>query len=205
MKEFDIPEPKKIAPELSAEERKAMAPVDLLVQYIMPKLWDRQNMLEWQMKKSLHEIKGDIEFLQGQIDKVCGQCAQDILRLHDKVRALETAVPTIQDVRRAIDKADAERKKDRRKKKSGGISEPKDAGVDNVKAPVDTSRIAEYNPMTDMWVPLVIGGVGITGCVVKEVMSGQSEVPAETAAFVYDLTDDERNALCEMFPNNGEV
>lgn len=220
MKEFDIPEPKVIAPEMTKEQRAAMEPVDLLVQYIMPKLWDKVNRLEWETKRALHEANETMEFLQGQIDKIGGDCARNILEMANRLDAMERAEPTIRDVRRAIDNAD---KKRRGRKKKEEVEEekpdaepvlkgavPPESGAGDVEKPVETTKIAQYDPDTDSWVPFVINGVAITGPVVANVMkSGCMEdgqpYHVDVAAFVYDLLPEERKALQEMFPTQMEA
>lgn len=177
MGEFTIPEPKKLAPNLTSEQRAAMAPLDLLVQFVMPKLLDRQNYLEWVVKKELHEM------------------SEDLLDLAKTVGERMTAIE------RRLDEVSKPVAKPARKKKES----PRAAQAAGVKAdtsgPVNWSVIADYDPDTDTWKPKVFDGVAVTASVVREVLENEGAAyPLAVSAMVYDLTADERLALCDAFP-----
>lgn len=158
-------EPKKIAPDLTAEQRAAMTPIDLLAQYIVPKLWDRLNMMEWKTQNSFQEIRKELDQLRAQLPP--------------------------------------ERKpaKRRSNKKEEAPAEPPTLGVETaLKEPVVMGRVADYDPDTDKWVPKVIESVAVTGEVVKGVLDDGGVFPSEVIAFVYELSDDDRAVLCELFP-----
>lgn len=178
MGEFTIPEPKKLAPNLTPEQRAAMAPLDLLVQFVMPKLLDRQNYLEWAVKKELHKMR------------------EDLLDLAKTVGERMTAIEA------RLDEAPkpAPAKLARKKKES-----PRAAQAAGIKAdtsgPVNWSVIADYDPDTDTWKPKVFDGVAVTASVVREVLENEGAAyPLAVSAMVYDLTADERLALCGAFP-----
>lgn len=166
---FDVPEPKKIAPDLTPEQRQALSPVDLLVQYVMPKLLDKQNALEWRVRKELHEL-----------------C--------ERVRVLEETV------------AQASAKKSRSKVKKAEAAEaasppPIGTGV-KTNAPIQLTRIADYDPDADKWFPKKVGDVEITASVIDLVALQSGSLPMAVSSFIYDLSDKEREALCQMFPDD---
>lgn len=203
MDKFDIPEPKKIAPQFTMEQRQSMAPIDLLVQYIMPKLWDKVNYLEWAVKSELHSVRGTLEELHSYVDKIGAGVDSDVSRLGERVAALE----------RSLDGRSQSTEKPRRsscKKKPAADampapqldSEPRPAAIEeNISEPVAMSRIARYDAQTDQWLPKVVDGVEVTANVVDMVATGVGSYSTEVAAFIYDLSESERKVLCVTFPD----
>lgn len=193
MDKFDLPEPKKVAPDLTSEQRATLAPLDLMVQYIMPKLIDKQNRLEWETKRELFEIR-----------RLIGQLGEDyqvqLATLGNRIAALEKGEGNLVATLKAVhDKP--------REKKAGKSAPQKSASVQDTLAanasinnPVAMSSVAEYDPDTDEWVPKVFGDVKVTRSVVRDIKSGDTDYPADVVGFVLDLSDDAVNVLCDIFP-----
>lgn len=204
MDKFDIPEPKKIAPQLTAEQRRVMQPIDLLVQYIMPKLWDKVNYLEWTVKAELHSARESLEELQSYADRISADTGGDIIHIGERVTELERAFANLskKDCRAA---QEVPKKRSRKKAASASSpleSEPRPTGADvDISEPVVMTNIARYDPQTDQWVPKVIDGVEITASVVDMIAAGASSYSIEVASFVYDLSENERKVLCATFPD----
>lgn len=176
MSKFDIPEPAKIAPQLTREQQQAMAPIDLLVQYIMPKLWDKVNYLEWAMKGEVHSIRESIEELKARVDKL-----EALASKPKKSRSRKANEPA---------------------QTPAADSDPRPSGVEvNVSEPVQLARVANYDPDTDNWVPKVIDGTEITASVIEMLAANAAAFPMTVAAFIYDLSENERKVLCDMFPS----
>lgn len=202
MEEFNVLEPKMIAPQLTPEQRQALSSIDLLVQYIMPKLWDKVNYLEWATRKELHSIRQDVDGL-----------IQDVARIEERLRTLEvghSVQPNAESVRH-----EEKPKRGRRKKVAvvpGPEPELTQPSVEpapdvDISEPVDMVSIAQYNMQTNTWVPAEIDGVRITAGVVKTVMSsqfGSSGYSPDVVAFVFDLSESERALLCATFPEEAE-
>lgn len=230
MDKFDIPEPKKIAPQLTVEQRQAMAPLDLLVQYIMPKLWDKVNYLEWAVKAELHSVRESIETLQVYADKIGADADSNILRMGERVSEVERGLDRISQVNQkmlaivhdgpdrvaASMQAQAEEKPKRTRRKKADDksaensaslmqpleSEPRAAMVEeDISEPVAMSTVAVYNGQTDQWEPKTIDGVAITAEVVRAVLAGEASYPMDVMTFVYDLSESERKVLCATFPD----
>lgn len=194
MDKFDIPEPKKIAPNLTLEQRQAMAPLDLLVQYIMPKLWDKVNHLEWAVKEELHDIRQTTDERISAIE----QRLDDMVTINQRVlSAAQTAASS----------SGSKAKRGSSKKKTEAAGQPAVPADVKVSEPVAMSAVANYDARTDTWVPKVVEGVEITAKVVREIMSAQSTAgavapyPMDAMAFVFDLSESERNTLCATFPD----
>lgn len=224
MNKFDIPEPKKIAPQLTAEQRQAMAPVDLLVQYIMPKLLDKVNYLEWSVKAEFHSVRESIEELRSYADKIGDDTVTRILRMGERVDEVERGLAnisevnnrmlaTVHDGENCMEQADKKPKrngKKARKDKPADAapvtqsleSEPRQTAVEtDISEPVSMSAIARYDAQADNWVPKIIDGVEITAAVVNAVMAGGASYSMDVMTFVYDLSESARKVLCAQFPD----
>lgn len=214
MDKFDTPEPKKIAPQLTVEQRQAMQPVDLLVQYIMPKLLDKVNYLEWSVKAELHAIKACVEQLKAHNGKL-QEYADNLNRaVSDGLVAVNKRIDSIAEVNKNMlaivhdgDKSEAQKPKRSRKKatdKNDGQqfdSDPKPASVAaDINEPVSMTNVAQYDAQKDIWVPKVIDDVAITEGVVNAVIAGDPSYSMDVMAFIYDLSEDERKVLCDLFP-----
>lgn len=173
MKKFDIPEPKKIAPEWTPEQRAEAAPGDLLIQYVMPKLIDRVNRMEWGFKKELYEMQ------------------QQFAELKNANRDMYSAL-------HAREKEKGEKKKEGKLTKS--MEQLQKVSADPLE-PVPVASVAQYDVPNDQWVPKEIDGVKITASVVNTVLSPEGgDFPMKVMAYVMDLSEDARAVLCEMFP-----
>lgn len=224
MDKFDVPEPKKIAPQLTAEQRQAMAPIDLLVQYIMPKLWDKMNYLEWMVKAELHGVHCELEKAREYSNKINAAYSNEtvftkdrIAGINERLAEVERGLSNISTVNaRLLTIANAGQSQPEAKPKRGNKkkavepvceaqsldSEPRPAGIDvDISEPVAMDTIAVYDAQTDMWVPKVIDGVKITEAVVNAVISGDSSYSTDVMAFIYDLSESERKVLCAQFPD----
>lgn len=223
MNRFDIPEPKKIAPQLTAEQRQAMAPVDLLVQYIMPKLLDKVNYLEWTCKAEFHSVRESIEELRRYADKIGDDTVTRILRMGERVDEVERWLANISGVNKRMlatvhdggncmalaDKKPKRKGKNELEDKSADTapvqqleSEPRQTAVEaDISEPVAMSAIARYDAQADNWVPKIIDGVEITASVVNAVMAGDSPYSMDVMTFVYDLSESARKVLCAQFPD----
>lgn len=225
MHKFDIPEPKKIAPQLTAEQRQAMAPVDLLVQYIMPKLLDKVNYLEWTCKAEFHSIRESIDELQRYADKIGDDSVTRVLRMGERVDEVERGLANISEVNKrmlatvhdgvnCMAQTDKNPKRKCKCKKDDGDksadtapvqqleSDPRQTAVEaDISEPVAMSVIARYDAQADNWVPKIIGGIEITAKVVNAVMDGDSSYHTDVLTFVYDMTVSERKVLCAQFPD----
>lgn len=210
MDKFDIPEPKKIAPQLTPEQRKAMQPVDLLVQYIMPKLWDKVNYLEWAVKAELHSVRESIEFVQRYADKVGADADTNIMRMGDRVSELERRLDSLMEVNQKLSSVEKPKRTRRKKADIPPVetpakpleSDPRGVMIEeNVSEPVAMADVAVYDAEADMWVPKTIDGVEITAAVVSAVLAGESSYPVSVMTFVYDLSEDRRKVLCAAFPD----
>lgn len=209
MNKFDIPEPKRLAPQLTAEQRQTMAPIDLLVQYIMPKMLDKVNYLEWAVKAELHSVKESLEELRTYADKIGADADSDILRLGGRVDEMERALADARQVEEKS-KRNGRRKKAEDKAVEDTVppiarpldSEPRAAAVDtDILEPVAMSAVARYDAATDQWMPKVVDGVEITASVVDMVATGVGTYSTEVAAFIYDMSESERKVLCDLFPD----
>lgn len=224
MDKFDIPEPKKIAPQLTAEQRQAMAPIDLLVQYIMPKLWDKVNYLEWAVKAEFHSVRQFIDGLQTHVDNLDIEVGS-ISCIKKRVDELEQGLANALDVNKRLLTivhdgehlpAPSEQKPKRGRKKKAEAeparlvqeydSEPMPVMVNvDVSEPVNMAAVAKYDAQADNWVPKIIDGTEITAEVVNAVMAGGASYSMDVMTFVYDLSESERKVLCAQFPDETVV
>lgn len=174
MEKKNLEQPKRIAPELTEEQRAALAPVDLMVQYVIPKLIDKLNMLEYNTNVALSELHETIATLQEQANKP-----------RKAGRKKSDAPKEAKAAARSLDMLP---------------SGPRPVGVTaDIKTPVNISRLAKYDMDKDCWIPRVISGVEITAEVVNAVKAGQGSYTPDVVAFVYELTDDETLVLQDLF------
>lgn len=205
MEKFDIPEPKKIAPQLTMEQRRAMQPVDLLVQYVMPKLLDKVNYLEWAVKAEFHSVRETIAQMEPYLGKT-GDLDRAIMGLKDRLTAIESRLADTSAVTDTVEKSKRNKQKKKPEEKASVIeppdSMPPPVEIDvDVTEPVAVTDIAQYDPQTDRWVPKVIDGVEITASVIDMVAAGTSSYSIEVATFIYDLSESERKVLRALFPD----
>lgn len=218
MDKFDIPEPKKIAPQLTPEQRQAMAPIDLLVQYIMPKLWDKVNFLEWAVKAEFHSVRQSVEELRAYADKIAADTGGDVQRISERVDNVERSLASVSEVatRMLTIVHDGGEKKPKHNKGKKRVDKPADAVLSqqlleseprqsavetDISEPVSMLALAQYDAQADNWGPKIIDGTEITAKVVNAVMSGVASYSMDVMAFVYDLSEDERKVLCATFPD----
>lgn len=86
---YEVPEPKKFAPEIAPEQLKAMQPIDKLVQYVVPRLIDKVNYLSWKVDKLEHEALERADILTAQMN--CGN--ESFQQLQRAIRDIEGVKP----------------------------------------------------------------------------------------------------------------
>lgn len=187
---FDLPEPKKLAPDLSPEERKAMAPIDLLIRYIMPKLLDKHNALEWSAKKEISELRDKVASLEDELRKIA-EVNKRLLSVAHESRSEDKKPEPVED----------KKKPKRARRDAGEDAGPRPSGCEaGIHKPVALSDIAMYDPDKDRWSAKVIAGVEITAAVCDGVLGGVGDYPSEVSGWVYDLSDDELAVIRDLFP-----
>lgn len=191
---FNIAEPDRLAPDLTPEQRAAMAPGDLLIRYVVPRLFDKINFLEYDLK---------IEIISLQ---------QRLRNLEEVNTRLLTILHSGHSAAAPEDKAVEKPKRGRRKVETAKAQAVPEASAAppahvNISSPVAMSSIAKYDVESDTWVPKVVEGVPITASVVRAIISPDGETesfPSDVAVFVYNLSDDARNLLCATFPDENQ-
>lgn len=53
---FDIPKPRLVAKDMPEEVKHSLPPLDLMIQYVMPRLIDKCNMAEWNVARLENEL-----------------------------------------------------------------------------------------------------------------------------------------------------
>lgn len=173
MADYPVAKPASIAPDLTPEQRAALAPVDKLVQYIIPKLIDKMNMVAWRMDKL--EWERDQRFREPQV-------VTDMFALVQRIEALEQHVETpatvgVEALMQRIEALEAKpaKRTPRKKKEPAPEAQPVVSTVGTAtdavrQAQLDTgiaiSSYADYDPDTDEWVPKVVDNMRMTGSLV---------------------------------------
>lgn len=190
MEPFNIAKPNRLAPDLTPEQRKAMTPGDLLVGYVVPRLFDKINFLEYDLKIEIISLQQRLRNLEEVNTRL-------LTILHDGHPASASE-----------DKPAEKPRRGRRKVETAKAQTAPEVGAAppthvNISSPVAMSSIAKYDVESDTWVPKVVAGVPITAGVVQAILSPDEEAnsfPPEVAAAVYDLSEDARTLLCATFP-----
>lgn len=189
MADYPVAKPASIAPDLTPEQRAALAPVDKLVQYIIPKLIDKMNMaawrmdkLEWEMNQRFREARAVMAWAESLEERGGAVTVFDIETLVQRVKTLEqrAEAPAIVGVEALMQRIEALEAKPakrtaRKKKEPAPEAQPVVPAVGTVtdavrQAQLDTgiaiSSYADYDPDTDEWVPKVVDNMQMTGSLV---------------------------------------
>lgn len=202
MAEFKESQPKRLAPELTAEERRAMPPLDLISRFIMPRLFDKVNDLEWRMKKELFDISARLDELELADVKRASEFTELRTRV-ENISQVNTRLLTIIHDGEALPEGAKAPKATKKKavKKPDEETTPRPTGCEaDIKSPVIPAEIMDYDPDKDEWKPKVVDGEAITGQTIKEIKEGRGDHSLMTTAFVSELSDDEVAVLDDMFP-----
>lgn len=193
MEPFNMEKPRRLAPDLTPEQRAAMPPGDLLIKYVMPKLWDKVNFLEY-------DLKVEIISLQQRLRKIEEVNQRLLTIVHD-------GRPTPPEEEKTEKPKRGRRKTEKPKGTSTTVPGDNAAAKVDISTPVAMSSIARYDVESDTWQPKEFGGMKITSAVVQAIMSPDEETdgfPPEVVMFVYDLSEDARKLLCATFPDENQ-
>lgn len=192
MADYPVVKPASIAPDLTPEQRAALTPVDKLVQYIIPKLIDKMNMvawrmdkLEWEMDQRFREPQAVMDWAEA-LESRGGAVAvavADMNTLMQRIEALEqrTEVSSIVGVEALMQRIEAlevkpAKRTSRKKKEPAPEAQPVVPAVGTAtdavrQAQLDTgiaiSSYADYDSDTDEWVPKVVDNMRMTGSLVS--------------------------------------
>lgn len=187
MADYPVVKPASIAPDLTPEQRAALAPVDKLVQYIIPKLIDKMNMvawrmdkLEWEMDQRLREPQAVVNWAESLESR--GGAVADMGTLVQRIEALErrteaSSIVGVEALMQRIEALEAKpaKRTPRKKKEPAPEAQPVVPAVGTAtdavrQAQLDTgiaiSSYADYDPDTDEWVPKVVDNMRMTGSLV---------------------------------------
>lgn len=223
MADYPVEKPVSVAPNLTPEQRAALAPVDKLVQWIMPRLIDKVNLLEWRVSKLEWETAQRFRETQAvvvwaeKLESRGGPVAvTDMETLVQRIEALEQrgGVPDVEALMRRVEALEAKparrttrRKKDQPAPEPHPVVPPVGAPVAGAVAdtPVATSIYADYNPDLDEWIPKTICGSLMTASIVEEVRQADERVaehsyPEAVVAFAKGLSEAAFQLLKARFP-----
>lgn len=190
MADYPVAKPASIAPDLTPEQRAALAPVDKLVQYIIPKLIDKMNMVAWRMDKLEWEMDQRLRGLQAvmhqaeSLESRGGAVAvADMDTLVQRIEALEqraeaSSIIGVEELMQRIEALEAKpaKRTSRKKKEPAPEAQPVVPAVGTAtdavrQAQLDTgiaiSSYADYDPDIDEWVPKVVDSMRMTGSLVN--------------------------------------
>lgn len=176
--EQDHPRPQSVTPAIPQGQQ--LGTIDKLAQAVIPKLVDKLNAANWE------------------IEKLRAICDYQHLCINDLYKFInETALPHMQavddNVARLIEIAEKSKKKSVPRKKKP--AEPE----------IDISEIADYDPDTGEWGPMVVDGHKITGSLIDVIqhLSGAADqmYSDELISFINNLDDNVKAAIAKRFPN----
>lgn len=169
------PKPVSVVPNIPADSKQQMGTVDKLAQSIVPRLVDKLNEANWTIQR--------LEYL----------CSQQQSQITDLYQALNnTVMPKLQQLEDNVMIPKPNRKSRGRKKK-----EPESPAL-------DLTEIADYDPDTDTWGPMEIGGYKITGALLETLRglgpAARQMYSEELVSFCENLSDDVKAAIANKFP-----
>lgn len=173
--EDNHPYPASVVPNIPQEAKAQLGTVDKLAQSVVPRLVDKLNSANWHIQR---------------LESLCEwqtACIEDLYKTIN-----ETLLPALS---QADEKLKALEAKPARTRKKRAPKEPE----------VDVTEIADYDPNTDTWGPMVIDGHQITGALIDviEHLSGAADqmYSDELIQFVHALEPHVKKAIAERFPN----
>lgn len=229
MADYPVAKPASIAPDLTSEQRAALAPVDKLVQYIIPRLIDKMNMvtwrmdkLEWEMDQRFREPQAIMDWAEKLESRGGAVAVADMGTLVQRIEALEqraetSAIVGVEALMQRIEALEAKpaKRTPRKKKEPAPEAQSVVPTVGTVtdavrQAQLDTgiaiSSYADYDPDTDEWVPKVVDNMRMTGSLVDIIRKVGAAEAAQLGyspaviSFITGLTPAAVTALMARFP-----
>lgn len=194
---YDVPKPKKFAQDIPAEQLKAMQPIDKLVQYVIPKLIDKMNMLSWRVDKLEHETSEALSSMYKSLaaaEPAAMEKAtvEDIYKAINEIHEWQHAVDTNMSI--CMDALSSKKRAPQRKKVAD-----KPSDTTPTPAYVSDAAYSMYDPDLDDWVPYEFDGIKITASVADAALAGELE-NVDIVKFVKALTPEVLAALRKRFP-----
>lgn len=173
------PRPASVVPNIPQDTKAQLGTVDKLAQSVVPRIVDKLNEANWKIQR----LEALCDALLLEFDEMDSETFARLNGLTDMFTALDGRVEALKDG-----------KKSRSRKKK----EPKEPDP-------DITEIADYDPDTDTWGPMVIDGHKVTGALIEVVehLNGAANAmySEELVQFIGNLEPEVKKAIAGKFPN----